>query len=358
MSSTAPGAAPFGGSLVIEEIASAEALESLRQEWMELYDHCSWATPFQSPDWLIPWWRHLGRGRLLIMTARLRQRLVGLAPLYVDHVDRVDEGEPARDEIKFLGDGVSDYGDFLFDSRIELDLNSGGVGRIVGCFLDRLRRRSGWDACVLRETPERSPLVQTEALAESGVSVSRSGVCPIIELPDDPSSYLRTIDPKQRRSINQSRRRSAFLFEAVEKTCVEEAMEQLFCLHRKRWRQRSPAGEEGVLGAREIQAFHREVAASFATRDALALYRLKKDGIVCAVLYGFRRSPRVYAYISGFDPDLETLSPGAILIWSSIEDSITRGFREFDFLRGGEKYKYLWGARDHVNSTVTVDRVF
>ena len=34
---------------------------------------------------------------------------------------------------------------------------------------------------------------------------------------------------------------------------------------------------------------------------------------------------------------------------ASPQDAIRAGIREFDFLRGNEPYKYLWGARDRYN---------
>ncbi len=61
-----------------------EDLESLRPEWSELWNHSPRATPFQSPEWLLPWTRHLfGGGDILAMTSRDETgRLIGLAPLF------------------------------------------------------------------------------------------------------------------------------------------------------------------------------------------------------------------------------------------------------------------------------------
>ena len=55
---------------------------------------------------------------------------------------------------------------------------------------------------------------------------------------------------------------------------------------------------------------------------------------------------RTYLYISGFDPEYAPLSPGTLMFGHSIAHAMGEGAREFDFLRGRERYKYFWGARD------------
>ena len=49
---------------------------------------------------------------------------------------------------------------------------------------------------------------------------------------------------------------------------------------------------------------------------------------------------------AGFDPSQPRLSPGVQIIAHAIEQAIAEGATSFDFLRGGESYKYAWGAVD------------
>ena len=73
---------PDPASLAIEEASSIEALERLRPEWEALWGAIPDATPFQSPAWLIPWWRHVGDGELLTLSLRESGKLIGLFPFY------------------------------------------------------------------------------------------------------------------------------------------------------------------------------------------------------------------------------------------------------------------------------------
>ena len=41
-------------------ISTPEELERLREEWLALWRRSPSATPFQSPMWLLPWWRAFG----------------------------------------------------------------------------------------------------------------------------------------------------------------------------------------------------------------------------------------------------------------------------------------------------------
>src|SRR5436190_2266228 len=90
-------------------ISDARDLEELRVQWLELWRRCPHATPFQSPDWLLPWWRNLGTGtRLRVVTLRGgERRLLGVAAF------AIPDAVGSRLEIQLLGTGVSDYGDVL-----------------------------------------------------------------------------------------------------------------------------------------------------------------------------------------------------------------------------------------------------
>ena len=88
----------------------------------------------------------------------------------------------------------------------------------------------------------------------------------------------------------------------------------------------------------------------------LRLYRLRIAGTVVGVYYGFHCHGKAYAYLGGFDPDMTRLSPGAQLLHHAICAAIAEGAREFHFLRGGESYKYCWGAVDRFNLVRTFRR--
>ena len=54
----------------------------------------------------------------------------------------------------------------------------------------------------------------------------------------------------------------------------------------------------------------------------------------------------VYLYNSGYEPDYGWLSVGVISKALCIKDSIERNKKHFDFLKGGEAYKYHLGGQE------------
>ena len=99
------------GPLAIREINTPGELQSSRTDWLELWKRSSRATPFQSPDWLIPWWKYFANGRLCVLELRNNSRLVGLAPFFV--TDASDENS-----LRLLGTGNTDYLDILVDDGV------------------------------------------------------------------------------------------------------------------------------------------------------------------------------------------------------------------------------------------------
>jgi hypothetical protein len=60
---------------------------------------------------------------------------------------------------------------------------------------------------------------------------------------------------------------------------------------------------------------------------------------------------KVYYYLPAFDRRFDKYSVGSILLKHIILEAGAEGYQAFDFLRGDEKYKQLWGT----NQTFNVD---
>src|SRR5438270_8839342 len=134
----------------INEIGTVEALERLRPEWAALWERTPTAGPFQHPDWLLVWWRHLGRGELLVLTVRDRADLVAVAPFYI----HADAAQGVR-QLTLLGNGVSDTCDILIDE----DAPDSLPALITGL----LARRDHWRSFDLRDVPSSSVLISVMA---------------------------------------------------------------------------------------------------------------------------------------------------------------------------------------------------
>ena len=119
-------------------------------------------------------------------------------------------------------------------------------------------------------------------------------------------------------------------------------------LHRK-----SHAGKRKFMDDR-MEAFFREMAEAFFEAGWLRLAFLSagREDVAAAFQLAWRGT--LLLYHSGFDPARRDASPGLVLLARCIEDAIRLGMREYDFLRGRERYKYDLGGRDRIVCRATV----
>ncbi len=85
-------------------VSTNEELESLGLDWADLWERTPTATPFQSPYWLLPWWRQFGTGLPRVAISRIGALLTGILPLYI---------LPEERKLLPIGAGLTDYFDVL-----------------------------------------------------------------------------------------------------------------------------------------------------------------------------------------------------------------------------------------------------
>lgn len=329
--------------LSLELISHISALEALRLEWRALWQRVDDATPFQAPEWLIPWWRHLGGGELCVIALRRAGRLVGLVPSAIFH-----EGARAARKFALMGNGVSDYLDALFEPAER----SAAAAQTLGFLLGLPRR---WDLCEFAQLRPDSALFDAVLPPSCNGGIVLHEPCPVLKFPAAARRLEDIVPPRQAANVRYYRSRAARMGrlhgESATPANLEALLSGLFRLHDARWQE---AGRAGVLGTPAVQRFHREVAAAMLDGGMLRLHRLRLDARVIAVYYGFTHRRRAYYYLGGFEPEFRALSPGTLAIAHALEQALAEGVESFDFLRGRERYKYLWGAVD----TMTYRRSF
>jgi CelD/BcsL family acetyltransferase involved in cellulose biosynthesis len=308
--------------LHIEAITNEADLDRFAPEWQALWRRVGDATPFQSPHWLLPWWRSFGTDMPLVLTVRAAGNLVGVLPLY-----RRDE-QGCR-KVLPIGISLSDYFDALVDRAIPAAADA---------LLAAITAQGGWDECYLPGLPSGAALLA--AAAPPGLRDCRrqDETCLFVPLPPPLPRKKRQNLRRARHMTERTGRASVTLAAQGD---VAAAIDALFRLHEKRWRRR---GLPGVCAGEAVRRFHRAAAERLAAIGQLRLYTLAIDGAVVAVLYGFAANRIGYAYLCGFDPDCARLGVGTQLLAHAIEEAAREGAREFHFLRGGEAYKYSWGA--------------
>jgi len=309
-----------------EVITDPDALDALAPAWLDLCQK-NQLTPFQTPMWLLPWWRNFGSNDLTVIVAREGDRIDAIAPLYILRDDESDESLGM-----FLGTGISDYLDVIGDASLVIDEMSK-----LNCQL--------WDLQQLQPSSSMLNVALPDGFSEN---VEDQEACPFLPLDGKMFETLgSTHFQKKLRYYRRALERSGEVrIETPAADTLDDLLTSLFDLHAARWRRRDLPG---VLADDASQAFHRDAARRMLGAGMLRMYATRINDRIVAVFYGFALNGIVYYYLSGYDPDLEKLSIGTILVAHAVEQAIRDGATAFDFLRGAEEYKYAWGATDRMN---------
>ena len=313
----------------VEILDKVEQLESVADRWEALWRRDANATPFQSPQWLLPWWKHFGSDTPHVIASSSGGELDALAPLYILRDE--DSGESLG---LFLGTGNSDYLDILGDAALLID----SITR-ADCQL--------WDLQQLRPSSTLLSVALPDGWSDNVEDQDPCPVLPIENAGDELQNLLSTHARKKLRYFRRCLEREGEVrYESATAESLDTLLDALYELHAARWQKR---GLPGVLADEVTQGFHRDVARRMLEAGALRMYAVRINERIVAVFYGFAHQGTVYYYLSGYDPALEKLSIGNVIVAHAIEHAVRDGATTFDFLRGAEEYKYSWGAKDRMN---------
>jgi CelD/BcsL family acetyltransferase involved in cellulose biosynthesis len=281
------------------------------------------------PRWLKVWSQSFGRGfQPYIFEVRENRNTIGIAPLMVN-----------ESKASFIGSAdVCDYMDFVITPSKErafftalLDkLNKDGIKELN---LESLRHDSTVMTCL------------TDLAKDKGhdVTVNRENVSLDLDLPSTWNEYLKTLSPKQRRETGRRFRR---LDEEgdINYRVVEDAEPEVLDIFFKLMRV-SRSDKAAFLTA-EMESFFRAMAQTMAEAGMLKLGLLEISKRPVAAVMCFDYNHKVYLYNSGYDPEYGYISVGLLSKLLSIKDSIERGKKVYDFLKGPEEYKYRLGGKE------------
>ncbi|MFP4163294.1 MAG: GNAT family N-acetyltransferase [Chitinispirillaceae bacterium] len=329
-------------SIELTCVRSVGELVSLIPKWNALLEKSKEATPFQMPEWVLGWWEHFGNDGLEAAAVYDGDRLVGLGLFFIYN-------ESSVRKLCFISSGISDY--------LGLIVHPDYHTEVLAKVMEFLSCSTKWDQCDFQELQKRAALLELPQF--SGIRIQRSvqSVCPCVVLPRNPNALLKSV-PKNmekniRRSLNRAGKMGGDRFEKADMNTYEEFMNDLIRLHGERWKSRS---EKGVLSGESLRKFYMSAGICFLKRGILDLYRLRIADKTSAVCFFFTYKRRTYAYLGGFDPEMEYCSPGTLALYFSMRDAVQRGSEVFDFLRGSESYKYFWGAKDRNNYRMLLER--
>jgi CelD/BcsL family acetyltransferase involved in cellulose biosynthesis len=317
-----------GAAWTVEVRRDDGALAAIAADWDDLHRHCATATPFQSGDWLRPWWDVYGRpGTLRLVLVRRDGSLVAGAALTAHR-------SKGRTVLTAVGAGVSDFEDVLVRDEFAVP----ATDRLVTALL----AERGWDLLHIRESRPDGPVRALAARWPGPSWGGASSTClqiPVAGVPE----ILAAVGGSTAKTLRKKLRKidtDGFTVTQVAPDQAEDGIRSLLALHRRQWEGR-PVNLEHLS---EPFARHLTRAGADLVRNGRAVlhqYRLADRLVACElVLVGHDFAG---AYLFGFEPELrEQIDVAAMLIRQDLIAAAELGRPTLSLLRGDEAYKMRW----------------
>lgn len=319
----------------VEHIKDRETFRTFSEAWDNFLFNSPQNTIFLTHEWFSSWWDSFSGDKYLeiLCFRRENDEIAGLVPL-------MKEGK----KLSFIASSeVTDFCDFITEKQ--------GEEEFFSSFLEFVRKNYAHDVSLeFTALPHTSTsLVYLTQLAPSfGFSVSSSEVEKIafLNLPNSYDLYLRSMKRKKRHELRRKKKKMESIkgvrrLTLKKKEELEEYMRRFILLHSK-----SSPDKFSFWEKEGMPEFFQNLVSRLSPKGWVQLELLLLGEKIIAALLNFVYFNKLYFYNSAFDREFAALSPGFYLFLSCIREAIEKGREVANFLRGGERYKYDFGAHE------------
>jgi CelD/BcsL family acetyltransferase involved in cellulose biosynthesis len=305
-------------------------------DWLNVYRQQNpaalrWEPIFMLPPWLSCWHRNFApRQEPVILAVRHGETIAGVIPLLISDGTARLIGSP----------DVCDY--------LNIITAPGKEHYVSAAFLDWLKNNK-----IRAFEPG---VVQPDSIIATDLCpIAVAAGCQVIDEPDEVTletdlpttwdEYLQLLDPKQRHEVKRKARRLEEVGQFTYRVVADAADVPVFMDSFLKMFAESRENKARFL-TKQMEAYFRDLAETMAQEKLLRGGVLEIDGKAVASVFAFEYLCVTYLYNSGFDPSQKQFSVGILSKAFLIKDSIERGMKKFDFLKGGERYKYHLGGKE------------
>ena len=325
----------------------------LREQWTQLLSLSEQNNIFLTWEWLYSWWQIFNKNKTLYLFAGYKNDdIVAIYPFCLI-ITRTFWKSKIR-QVGFLGTEKisSEYLDIICMPEYKQES--------IECLLKYLIKHDNeWDIiCFSDVSSDCSSLALIKQSAKAfGLKYREnfSNVCPFIPLPESSDEMMQSLSKNMRYHV---RRRS----KALEKLDanyismnkfdeINSGLDRLFDLHTQNWNARNQTGN---FADTRVRKFHKAFSKRVANKGWIRLTFIQISNEFVASLYGYEYGNIFWYYQAGMNPDYYQYSPGVVLFWKNIQESIRKGFTEFDCLRGTEDYKRRWTSNLRTTRTLKI----
>lgn len=319
----------------IEKISRLEKLIEVRDEWKTLLETSSQNCIFLTNEWFCAWFESFGEScQLCVLLFRDKEnRLFGIAPLM-----------ETREGLKFIANQeVTDYCDFI----VELGQEEKFIKNFLEYWQKKFIQNNDLHLINIREeSPALFFLSQMSNKFHLKHTVLETEVAPRLDLPKTYEDYLKNLARKNRHELLRKQRKiesqiGLTLKRVKDPEDVPYYIDLFIELHRK-----GSSSKREFWQKQGMEHFFRTIVTLFSAKGWIEFNVLYFQNDLAAILLNFVYHDEIHFYNAAFNPNYALFSPGIYLFNQSIRQAIKDKKKRADFLRGREKYKYYFGAKE------------
>jgi CelD/BcsL family acetyltransferase involved in cellulose biosynthesis len=343
-------------NISIDRISEGQ-FENMRAEWNSLLEKSVTNEIFLLWEWMYSWWDVFKNGGSELYLLRGKNSMgetIGIAPFYLQRQTLL--GNLKRNILRFCSslETYPDHLDIIATKGYEDSFSEAVIKHLM-------QNDKDWDLIKLDGVHEKAILKKyltstPEKVKGLIITSIPDTKCPYLVIDKSFEDYLKSFSPKKRQTLLRKRRILMNREKAVLKTvhCDEEPekyIQELFTLHDERARQK---GIETTFSGEDIYKFHNKVIHYLLRDGKMVLTFLYKELNPLVSYYCIKHNEKVYYYQAGLSYEGEKKSAGSVLFSLIIENAFEERYKEFDFLRGSEEYKFYWTKNYRKDYSITV----
>lgn len=330
-------------SIKVSEITSSVIFDDLKLSWNSLLNKQPHLSFFLSWEWMYTWWQHYAtcNDKLCIFLFEKNGEIIGIVPLYIQN----------NEAIRFIGTGEAEHEE-VASEYLDIICSTENAKPIINLLSSALNEKlKTVFKLEFNNYLVNSAIDQTinQIKEQYWQHITLSGVRYQASLVGDFENYKQSCSKSLIKKL--VRHKNKFLVHLNGKILPFHTKEKyidglniLSSLHSKRWRNK---GLSGAFTSESFINFHYHFCLYALENNWLQIYTLEADDKTIAAIYNINFQKTSYFYQMGIDTDFKpNLSPGFLIHFLLIEQSINKKKHFYDFMKGDEKESYKSNLAD------------
>ena len=330
----------------IKIIDRLSQFDKIKMNWDNLYSIDFNANVTNSWAWMKGWLEST-KNNWFVIAVKLKsnEEFISFFPLVYGKPKQSDANSKI-DTIYYAGVPHIDYASFVCHPEYENE----AIMKIA----EYLDKKIKWNKFFINSFRDKRLEILIEHFKNNGFEIIKRETtpCPYVKLPDSWSEYFAELPSKNfRRKITRltnKTKRENFVINTADNESIDNYIKILLELYEMRWGQQSN---------QELLTFKNILKSCFNHKKLLLDMMWQEDQAVAGLAsFVDKRKGTIASFILVWNDLYKSYSPGQLMKINQIRYAIKHNYREYDFMRGDEDYKYQFNAFNRYTDNCVIIR--